>query len=80
MYFTKFVSSFVINVISSLQYSLPQFRCFQCSSYKLELLSNQIFHLCCLWVKKSSLRPSESRVNPLCYSSKWDDVVDCHIF
>ncbi|KAF7644327.1 hypothetical protein LDENG_00224070 [Lucifuga dentata] len=32
--------------------SLPQFCCFQCSSYKLELLSNQIFHLCCLWVKK----------------------------
>ncbi|KAF7642127.1 hypothetical protein LDENG_00264220 [Lucifuga dentata] len=59
--------------------SLPHFHCFQCSSYKLELLSNQIFHLCCLRVKKSSLRPSESPVNPLYYSSKWDDVVDCHI-
>ncbi|KAF7663324.1 hypothetical protein LDENG_00213860 [Lucifuga dentata] len=71
MYFTEFVP---ISLLTSFhRYPLPQFRCFQCSSYKLELLSNQIFPLCCLWVKQ------KSGVNPLCCSSKWDYVVDCHI-
>lgn len=59
---------------------LPQLCSFQCSSYTLDLLSNQIPPPPVLFPgEKSTLRPSGFPVNPSAVDANGDNVVDCHI-